>query len=197
MLIKRILFTCTVITAGACLLTGCMSAKEKYISSIQKAPEATLPHHLGGHEKDLLTELHNSGADVIHEDTQLRIIFPEDANFSRGSTALNKKMMTLLDDIAGVLQERTYSLAAIHGYADSEGPVKVNQALSERRAHSVIAYLEAQGIPANRFVTVGHNEARPRATNATPSGRKQNRRVEITIHKPKDEHVITHDKITN
>ncbi|MBO0858842.1 MAG: OmpA family protein, partial [Chloracidobacterium sp.] len=58
-----------------------------------------------------------------------------------------------------------------------------NRTLSERRADAVKRYLaENQDIPLFRIITpFGYGEAKPVANNSTPEGRKQNRRVMVTI----------------
>ena len=53
--------------------------------------------------------------------------------------------------------------------------------LSEQRAGSVKSYLAGRGVPAKRMQTVGAGPDYPIADNATPEGRAENRRVEITI----------------
>jgi outer membrane protein OmpA-like peptidoglycan-associated protein len=53
--------------------------------------------------------------------------------------------------------------------------------LSERRARSVAAYLSSRGVSSKRLLTVGAGPDHPIASNATPEGRQQNRRVELTI----------------
>jgi outer membrane protein OmpA-like peptidoglycan-associated protein len=53
--------------------------------------------------------------------------------------------------------------------------------LSENRALSVRSYLIQSGVAANRIEAVGYGMTRPIASNATPEGRAQNRRVEILI----------------
>jgi OOP family OmpA-OmpF porin len=67
------------------------------------------------------------------------------------------------------------------GHTDSIGTDEYNQGLSERRASSVREYLVDQGVPADRIETKGMGESQPVATNETPEGRQQNRRVEVTI----------------
>ena len=67
------------------------------------------------------------------------------------------------------------------GHADSTGPADYNQTLSENRALSVANYLIAQGVMRDRFYVAGMGERSPIASNDTPSGRQQNRRVEILI----------------
>ena len=56
-----------------------------------------------------------------------------------------------------------------------------NLDLSQRRAFSVATYLEGQGVDGRRFAVTGFGADRPIASNATPEGRAQNRRVEIQL----------------
>jgi outer membrane protein OmpA-like peptidoglycan-associated protein len=56
-----------------------------------------------------------------------------------------------------------------------------NQKLSENRAQAVRDYLVQQGIPDNSIVSRGLGKTQPVATNDTPDGRQQNRRVELVL----------------
>ncbi|MGZ8850910.1 MAG: OmpA family protein, partial [Thermoanaerobaculia bacterium] len=69
----------------------------------------------------------------------------------------------------------------VAGYTDSVGTNAYNERLSERRASTVGNYLESIGVGNSRINTIGFGESQPRATNATASGRQQNRRVELNI----------------
>jgi outer membrane protein OmpA-like peptidoglycan-associated protein len=69
----------------------------------------------------------------------------------------------------------------VAGHTDSTGSAALNQSLSERRAQSVAAYLSSHGLASNRILTVGAGSSHPIASNDTPGGRQQNRRVELTI----------------
>ena len=71
----------------------------------------------------------------------------------------------------------------IEGYTDSRGSASKNQALSERRAKAVSDYLVSQGVTADRIRTEGKGSSSPVASNATASGRSQNRRVEIVLER--------------
>ncbi len=53
--------------------------------------------------------------------------------------------------------------------------------LSLRRASTVAEYLNARGINGVRIMTLGFGELRPIASNDTPEGRQQNRRVELRL----------------
>lgn len=71
----------------------------------------------------------------------------------------------------------------VEGHTDSRGNEQMNQELSRERAESVRDYLINLGVPAERIRAVGRGESSPIATNDTPEGRANNRRVEIVIGK--------------
>jgi OmpA-OmpF porin, OOP family len=68
----------------------------------------------------------------------------------------------------------------VRGHTDSTGSKPHNQALSERRAESVMRYLKEHGVT-NSMTAKGYGEELPIASNATASGRQQNRRVGLRI----------------
>ena len=71
---------------------------------------------------------------------------------------------------------------SIEGHTDSIGSEKYNQALSERRAAAVKAYLLKEGVAdGQRIKTAGYGKSNPVADNSTAKGRFENRRVEILI----------------
>ena len=69
------------------------------------------------------------------------------------------------------------------GHTDSVGSDEYNQALSERRASSVAAYLLSQGLAPNKLTSEGKGESQPVADNETDEGRAKNRRVELHINR--------------
>jgi len=70
---------------------------------------------------------------------------------------------------------------AVSGYTDNTGNDGINVPLSTSRAKAVADFLVAQGVPADRVTAKGFGSADPVASNATPDGRAQNRRVVITV----------------
>ena len=89
--------------------------------------------------------------------------------------------MPVLDNVASTLNEYNQTVVEVAGHTDSVGTDAYNQALSERRANSVAAYLGRKGVMQQRMIMVGAGETRPVASNDTDAGRAQNRRVEITL----------------
>ncbi|HCY40074.1 MAG TPA: hypothetical protein DHV48_01750 [Prolixibacteraceae bacterium] len=92
----------------------------------------------------------------------------------------------ILDKLIKTLNENKSYNVNIFGYADSQGSDEYNLKLSQDRIESTIKYLESKGISANRIIhQKAFGEAKPAASNATPEGRLQNRRVEFEIFKMK------------
>jgi outer membrane protein OmpA-like peptidoglycan-associated protein len=101
--------------------------------------------------------------------------------FDSGKSALKPGARNTLTKIAEQLRINDQLSITIEGHTDSVGSDALNQALSEKRAEAVRAYLQARGIPASRMTVTGLGETSPIATNETPAGRQQNRRVELVI----------------
>lgn len=81
-----------------------------------------------------------------------------------------------------IMIEYPQTMILVEGHTDSTDSGFYNQQLSERRANSVKNLLVQRGVPAHRINILGHGERQPVATNATPEGRRMNRRVEIGIN---------------
>ncbi len=90
-----------------------------------------------------------------------------------------------LDELASTVTGMRHYVLEVQGYTDSTGPAKYNLALSRLRAQSVVRYLTLnQKIPLVRIYMLGYGENAPAAPNKTRAGRKENRRVQITLMSP-------------
>ncbi len=69
----------------------------------------------------------------------------------------------------------------LSGHTDSIGSADYNQRLSERRAQAVKDYLVSAGVSPTIIEAQGFGKMQPVASNSTPEGRAQNRRVDIKI----------------
>ena len=102
-------------------------------------------------------------------------------NFDTNKATLTRNAKVLLDDVAAELNQYQDIKVQVGGHTDSRGSAALNDGLSKRRAASVMAYLTAKGIAANRMTSAGFGPNEPIADNATAEGRSQNRRVEIIL----------------
>lgn len=88
----------------------------------------------------------------------------------------------MLDQIAEVLRNHPeISRVQIQGHTDNTGEPAYNLGLSEQRAEAVRSYLVQQGVAEGRLEAKGFGQTQPIASNDTPAGREQNRRVEFII----------------
>lgn len=69
----------------------------------------------------------------------------------------------------------------VDAYTDNSGRKSYNKYLSKRRARSVRDYLIKRGVPRSVISIAYHGEKSPAASNSKESGRKQNRRVVLTV----------------
>lgn len=69
------------------------------------------------------------------------------------------------------------------GNADTDANPQYNIGLSERRIQDVAQYLVNNGVDANRLIGIANGDAKPVATNSIASGKAENRRVDVYIHR--------------
>jgi OmpA-OmpF porin, OOP family len=104
-----------------------------------------------------------------------------DVLFDTGKATLKPGAFATLDRVAAALNDSPARKVAIEGHTDSTGAEQMNQALSEQRALAVQSALMQRGVSGTQIVAVGKGEAMPVASNDDPSGRQQNRRVELIL----------------
>jgi outer membrane protein OmpA-like peptidoglycan-associated protein len=112
----------------------------------------------------------------------IKITLGENAvRFDTNKSTLTPTAKTNLDKLVPVFNEYPDTDIVIYGYTDNTGTPEYNLKLSGERAASVRSYLSGKGLKSARFQTTGLGIADPIATNDTPDGRSQNRRVEFAI----------------
>jgi outer membrane protein OmpA-like peptidoglycan-associated protein len=104
-----------------------------------------------------------------------------DVLFKTGSFELLSGARERLAKVSGIVLAHPGLHLEVEGHTDSIGSDEYNQQLSEKRAEAVRSYLVQQGIPESAIVARGLGKSSPVATNDTPEGRQQNRRVEMVI----------------
>ena len=101
--------------------------------------------------------------------------------FPHDSAEITPAAAAILDKAVATLKRRSDIKVEVAAHTDSNGSDAYNQALSDRRAASVMAYFKAHGISASRLTSKGYGESQPIASNATKAGRAKNRRVELRV----------------
>ena len=97
--------------------------------------------------------------------------------FDTNSAQINPDSTTTLEEISTLLQSRDSLRLFVVGHTDNQGGYDHNMDLSRRRAEAVVTALQEMGAQADRLKAAGVGVLAPVATNDTPAGRAQNRRV--------------------
>jgi len=109
------------------------------------------------------------------------IIKLDGIRFPHDSARITPAAAAILDKAVDTLKRRSDIKVEVAAHTDSSASDAYNLALSNRRAASVMAYLQSHGISASRLTAKGYGESQPIASNATKAGRAQNRRVELRV----------------
>jgi outer membrane protein OmpA-like peptidoglycan-associated protein len=100
--------------------------------------------------------------------------------FDTNRTEIKPESRPTLEQIADLLKREPNLKILVVGHTDNVGDFESNRNLSQRRAESVVnALVTGFGIPPDRLIPFGVSYASPVASNATPEGRSENRRVEL------------------
>ncbi|NNF99156.1 MAG: OmpA family protein [Desulfobacteraceae bacterium] len=138
-------------------------------------------YYMDVQEAKLRQRLRDSGVSVTRSGNQLILNMPGNVTFSTGSSDINTNFHEVLNSVALILKEYEKTTVDVIGHTDSVGSETYNQRLSEDRARSVATYMGNQGILPARLLVAGYGENQPIASNSTPEGRSQNRRVALQI----------------
>ena len=144
--------------------------------------------------REKLKGLTDIGLEVTIRHNKMVISLPGDVLFAAGSAKLSRSGENALTKVKKVLlsdkglAERYYQVA---GHTDNQQVVKTaeefkdNWGLSLMRAREVLLYLTSEegkgGLKVNHWSAAGYSEIDPITTNATPEGKRRNRRVELVV----------------
>ncbi len=128
---------------------------------------------------DLRREINNGDVKIVNTGSELIVTLPNDILFATDSAVVSGVSRNDLAALARNLRAYPNSTVEVIGHTDDQGAASYNVSLSRRRAAAVASVLFDNGVSPTRVVTIGRGEAAPVATNLTPAGRQQNRRVEI------------------
>ncbi len=131
-------------------------------------------------------------AQLAQSQAEQKFVVADDLLFPSGGYQLSPQGQQALNNLVPKLKNLQNAKIVVYGYTDNTpvGPelqrmgIANNLDLSTRRAATVASYLVSQGVNPNITSAKGFGETHPVASNDTPQGRAQNRRIEITIQGP-------------
>lgn len=123
---------------------------------------------------------------------ELKITIKDKILFPEGGYKLNAKADQVLAKMAPTLSGFQNTKVVVRGYTDNIGigpelrreGITTNLDLSSKRADNVVDFLMRKGVDKNLISAQGMGESNPVASNTTPDGRAQNRRIEVTLVGP-------------
>jgi outer membrane protein OmpA-like peptidoglycan-associated protein len=130
---------------------------------------------------DALTGTSGLGTFLAGTEAAPRSFVFEKLNFDSAKSAVRAEDAAEIDQVAATLKQYGTARIRIAGYADARGNDAANMALGKARADSIKAALVAKGVDAARVETVSGGETDPVDSNATASGRFENRRTELVV----------------
>ncbi|MEO1627646.1 MAG: OmpA family protein [Bacteroidota bacterium] len=143
------------------------------------APPRTPPSQVSSPTKDnfkYLPELDDP--EKIREGQEIRL---NKLYFDVDSDKIKRDAYPILDEVYRFLRKNPSVVVEIGGHTNNRCDDSFCNKLSKARAKAVSDYLVGKGIPTNRMKHKGYGKNKPVATNATPTGRKRNQRVELKI----------------
>ncbi|OLD77152.1 MAG: hypothetical protein AUI33_04410 [Ignavibacteria bacterium 13_1_40CM_2_61_4] len=148
-------------------------------AAIGGAAGLAIGHYMDKQAEEMRKDIKNAKIERVGEG--IKITFDTGILFKTNSSDLQSEATRNISDLAKILNKYPDTNILIDGYTDSTGTAEYNQHLSERRAESVSNGLKGVAVAGSRLTTRGFGEAQPVASNASPEGRQQNRRVEVAI----------------
>jgi outer membrane protein OmpA-like peptidoglycan-associated protein len=148
---------------------------------------AQVDSHLAQH--DMTGELHVHDLQLILN----RLAAKKQVPFAEASAELepgaDETLSYISDQVSKRFGDYPELVLEINGYTDSVGSDATNMQLSLARAERVKDELVARGVAAQQVRAVGFGESNPIASNDTPEGRAQNRRVEFAVGHADGDHM--------
>lgn len=150
-------------------------------AAVGAAAGGVIGNQLDRQAAELRQQLANDGIVIVNTGDRLIVTVPNDITFDVDSAAVRPALRADLNRVAQNLVRYPGSNVQVIGHTDSDGAADYNQGLSVRRANAVADILQAGGVTYDRITPIGRGEEQPVASNLTPQGKAQNRRVEIVI----------------
>ncbi|PTW46117.1 OmpA family protein [Rhodovulum kholense] len=150
-------------------------------AAVGAAAGAAIGNNLDKQAAELRQSFDNNQIGVVNTGNALIVTMPQDILFDTDSAAVRSGLRADLQTLAYSLNDYPNTTVDVIGHTDNTGSASYNQQLSTRRATAVASILTGAGVNSGRIRAYGRGEEQPIASNLSPEGRAQNRRVEIVI----------------
>ena len=168
--------------AAALILYGCVS-QQKYNALDQEYQQL---------QQSMGTEVSNQQMQITRLQNAIKVNVNGELLFPSGGWEMPAQAQQTIAKMAAILAPQQTTTIIVNGYTDDTpiGPelrrqgVTSNLILSQKRADNVMQFMISQGVKPNLVTAQGFGDADPIASNATPQGKSQNRRVELTLANP-------------
>ncbi len=174
--------------SSVCLLVGCSSLplpQGDVSSSTLPASEVVKNFDLNANVLRLADQLQQAyssdSAQVLRIGNQIKVTFASDALFGVGGEVLLADSQESVNPLIQAMKDYPEALWRVDCFTDTSGSAEVNVVHSIERAQSLVRYLVAQGVMADKISFKGYGGAYPVAANDSVAGRALNRRVVVTI----------------
>jgi chemotaxis protein MotB len=122
---------------------------------------------------------------VVQRDKGISLEIADVILFDSGKAELLAEALPVLERLAVTLQEIGEADIAVEGHTDDRpilgGRFQSNWDLAAARANAVTRFLLDQGFAAKHLRSVSYADAHPVADNSNPTGRAENRRVNLRV----------------
>jgi outer membrane protein OmpA-like peptidoglycan-associated protein len=141
----------------------------------------TVPAYLDALEGRLRGVIAGNTAQIARVDAELVVVLPARVLFAPDAAELTPAGEKFLSALTDILRGEPALLVEAACHTDRLGAAADNESFSKLRADLVLATLAAHGLDSGRVIAVGSGDRFPIADNATADGRRQNRRVELSL----------------
>ena len=168
----------------AALLSGCASTDRNIREiDIQEEDPTFVLENVNSTKRPLeeIIVFDQKGVTIRKEGNNLVLSMPEAILFDFDKAQVKNSVKGSLNTLGKALTENRDIKIKINGHTDYIGTDQYNLGLSIRRANAIKDYLAGRGVNRNNISIEGYGKQSPIASNATSTGRAQNRRVEFII----------------
>ena len=138
---------------------------------------------------ELQTEIQNKEIQITQLADRLSVSLLDKILFPSGEAEITPAGLKILERVGNIIKNVQDKIIRVEGHTDNvpihprlQKQFPTNWALSTARANNVVRFLQEKiGMDATRLQAVGLSEYHPLASNTTPAGRGQNRRIEIAL----------------